>query len=99
VALLVDEKVGALPVVDSDRRVLGIITYIDVLTAWQREHEAIEVPALLPTTAELEDRALTGRGERHGVPAGMARRGGPKRAPPKRGTPKKAAPDRSATRR
>ena len=76
VGLFVEEKIGALPVVDTDRRVLGIITYIDVLRAWQREHEAIGVPVILPTTAALEDRALAGRGERRGVPLGMARRGG-----------------------
>jgi CBS domain-containing membrane protein len=63
VELLIDQKVGALPVVDAEKKVLGIISYIDVLRAWQREHEAIEAPALLPTTAALRDRARGAQGD------------------------------------
>lgn len=64
VELFVDQKLGAVPVVDSDKHVLGIISYIDVLRAWQREHEATGVPGILPTTAELEDRARANEARR-----------------------------------
>lgn len=34
---LLEDKVGALPVVDSDNKLVGIISYVDVLRNWQNE--------------------------------------------------------------
>lgn len=62
VELLLEHRVGALPVVDDDGKVLGILSYVDVLRAWQRERGAAEVPGLLPTTASLGDRARVAEG-------------------------------------
>lgn len=39
---MIDERVGAIPVVDGGRRVVGIISYIDVLAALRPEAEGAE---------------------------------------------------------
>lgn len=89
VELLLDNKVGAIPVVDDAKQVLGIISYIDVLRAWQREHESTEVPPLLPTTFEIRERARLAEGEWDGgAPVGATRDvHGAEAPPPPEGSP------------
>jgi len=45
VDLLVENRVGALPVLDADRKLAGVVSYIDVLVALTRELETGEEPA------------------------------------------------------
>lgn len=89
VDLLIDSKVGAIPVVDDDRQVIGIISYVDVLRAWRRDQEATEVPALLPTTFEILDRSRLAQGHWDGgAPVGDTRDvQGAAPPPPPEGTP------------
>jgi CBS domain-containing membrane protein len=53
---LLDERVGALPVVDHENKLTGIVSYVDVLRAWQQENQ-VSGSAILPTLTEMEDRA------------------------------------------
>jgi len=57
VDLLVENKVGALPVLDADRRLAGMVSYIDVLLALSREILTGEEPAPHSTRLTPEERA------------------------------------------
>lgn len=60
---LLDEKVGALPVVDEDEKLVGIVSYIDVLRAWHRELQGDLGPTVLPNTVDLEARSRVEEGQ------------------------------------
>jgi acetoin utilization protein AcuB len=37
IELMLDQRIGALPVVDVERHLVGILSYVDALRAYQRE--------------------------------------------------------------
>lgn len=57
VDLLVENKVGALPVLDGDRKLAGVVSYIDVLNALSQELRTGEAPAPRSTRAKPSERA------------------------------------------
>jgi len=48
IEVLTEHRVGAVPVVDADHKLAGMVSYVDVLRAVAREHQAAKAPGASP---------------------------------------------------
>ena len=89
---LLEDKVGALPVVDSDNKLVGIISYVDVLRNWQSERPD-GAPARRDTVAPA-------KGGKAKAPApAPTKKAVTKKAAPKKAVAKKAAPKKAVAKK
>ncbi len=97
---MLEEKVGAIPVVDGEEKVVGIISYVDVLRSWLGERREVGAPAA-PAAKKPAAKRAAAKKPAAKKPAAKkpAAKKAPKKAPAKKPATKKPAAKKPAAKK